>query len=129
MFESSVFQNRNDGTAEERLWRAVIARTLEEWVKGPLRYSRASAQKETRVHTHAGVPKTGWKYKGNGTRVQPPWNSAIAGPRFVLNIRPIESVDGVLCGLRGWEPAPNFSPAILLGGSDQFRPVLWRSIS
>jgi hypothetical protein len=44
MFESSVFQNRNDGTAEERLWRAVIARTLEEWVKGPLRYSRVAEE-------------------------------------------------------------------------------------
>ena len=44
MFESSVFQNRNDGTAEERLWRAVIARTLEEWVRGPLRYSRIAEE-------------------------------------------------------------------------------------
>jgi len=69
----------------------------------------ASAQKETRVHPHAGVPKTGWKYKGNGIRVQSPQNSAIAGPRSVLNIRPIESVDGILCGLRGWEPASDFS--------------------
>jgi hypothetical protein len=40
MFESSVFHNRDNGSAEERLWRAVIARTLEEWVRGPLRYSR-----------------------------------------------------------------------------------------
>src|SRR5260370_32762303 len=69
----------------------------------------ASAQKETRVHPHAGVPKTGWKYKGSGIRVQSPKNSAIAGPRSVLNIRPIESVDGILCGLRGWEPASDFS--------------------
>src|ERR1700722_11929311 len=44
MFESSVFQNHNDGTAEERLWRAVIARTLEEWVRGPLRYSRIAEE-------------------------------------------------------------------------------------
>lgn len=44
MFERSVFQNRNDGTAEERLWRAVIARTLEEWVRGPLRYSRIAEE-------------------------------------------------------------------------------------
>ena len=93
-------------------------------------YGPASTQKETRVHTHAGIPKTGWKYKGNGTRVQPPWNSAIAGPRFVLNIRPIESVDGVLCGLRGWEPAPDFSAihVVLIGELDQFRAVLCRSI-
>ena len=44
MFENSVFQNRNDGTAEERLWRAVIAKTLEEWVRGPLRYSRVAEE-------------------------------------------------------------------------------------
>ena len=40
MFESSVFGNRDQGTAEEKLWRAVIARTLEEWVCGPLSHSR-----------------------------------------------------------------------------------------
>src|ERR1700724_843288 len=44
MFESSVFQNRNNGSAEEKLWRAVIARTLEEWVRGPLRYSRIAEE-------------------------------------------------------------------------------------
>ena len=44
MFENSVFQNWNEGTAEERLWRAVIARTLEEWVRGPLRYSRIAEE-------------------------------------------------------------------------------------
>jgi hypothetical protein len=44
MFESSVFKNRNRGTAEERLWRAVIAKTLEEWVRGPLRYSRIAEE-------------------------------------------------------------------------------------
>jgi len=40
MFESAVFHNADQATAEERLWRTVIARTLEEWVRGPLRYSR-----------------------------------------------------------------------------------------
>jgi len=44
MFESAVFHNRDRGTAEEKLWRAVIARTLEEWVSGPLRYSRKAEQ-------------------------------------------------------------------------------------
>ena len=44
MFESAVFQNRDSGTAEERLWRAVIAKTLEEWVRGPLRYSRIAEE-------------------------------------------------------------------------------------
>ncbi len=69
----------------------------------------ASAQKETRVYPHARVPKTVWKCKGSGIRVQPPQNSAIAGPRFVLIFRATESLDGILCGLRSWEPAPNFS--------------------
>jgi hypothetical protein len=44
MFESAIFQNQDYGTAEEKLWRAVIARTLEEWVRGPLRYSRIAEQ-------------------------------------------------------------------------------------
>jgi hypothetical protein len=44
MFESSVFGNRDHGTAEERLWKAVIAKTLEEWVRGPLRYSRIAEE-------------------------------------------------------------------------------------
>jgi hypothetical protein len=44
MFENSAFQNRHDGSAEERLWRAVIAKTLEEWVKGPLRYRRIAEE-------------------------------------------------------------------------------------
>src|ERR1700688_372603 len=44
MFESSVFGNKDRGTAEKNLWRAVIARTLEEWVCGPLRYSRKAEQ-------------------------------------------------------------------------------------
>jgi hypothetical protein len=44
MFESTVFQKEDQGTAEERLWRAVIAKTLEEWVCGPLRYSQKAEQ-------------------------------------------------------------------------------------
>ena len=44
MFESSVYQNRNHGTAEQRLWRAVIAKTLEEWMNGPLRDSRIAEE-------------------------------------------------------------------------------------
>lgn len=44
MFESTVFCNVENGTAEEKLWRAVIARTLEEWVRGPLRYSRKAEE-------------------------------------------------------------------------------------
>lgn len=44
MFESSIFQKQGDATAEEKLWRAVIARTLEEWVRGPLRHSRKAEE-------------------------------------------------------------------------------------
>ena len=44
MLEGSIFQNMDRATPEERLWRAVIARTLEEWVRGPLRYSRMAEQ-------------------------------------------------------------------------------------
>src|SRR5580704_776064 len=44
MFESAIFQHQDQGTAEEKLWRAVIARTLEEWVRGPLRYSRKAEE-------------------------------------------------------------------------------------
>jgi hypothetical protein len=44
MFESAVFGNRDCGTAEEKLWRAVIARTLEEWACGPLSFSRRAEQ-------------------------------------------------------------------------------------
>ena len=44
MFESAIFHDQKQGTAEERLWRAVIARTLEEWVRGPLRYSRKAEE-------------------------------------------------------------------------------------
>jgi hypothetical protein len=31
-------------TAEQRLWRAVIASTVEEWVRGPLRQKREAEQ-------------------------------------------------------------------------------------
>jgi hypothetical protein len=44
MVESADFHNKDNRTAEEKLWRAVIARTLEEWVSGPLRYSRKAEQ-------------------------------------------------------------------------------------
>jgi hypothetical protein len=44
MFERCDSQNRDRATAEERLWRAVIAKTLEEWVRGPLRYSRIAEE-------------------------------------------------------------------------------------
>jgi len=44
MFTSAKDQDRLQGTAEEKLWRAVIAKTLEEWVSGPLRYSRIAEE-------------------------------------------------------------------------------------
>jgi len=44
MFSSATSDSQDRGTAEEKLWRAVIARTLEEWVRGPLRYSRIAEE-------------------------------------------------------------------------------------
>ena len=44
MFKSSFLQIQERGTAEERLWRAVITKTLEEWVCGPLSFSRKAEQ-------------------------------------------------------------------------------------
>jgi len=40
MFKSGIFHLHDRGTAEEKLWRAVIAKTLEEWICGPLSFSR-----------------------------------------------------------------------------------------
>jgi hypothetical protein len=44
MFKSSMLQIHDKGTAEERLWRAVITKTLEEWMCGPLSFSRKAEQ-------------------------------------------------------------------------------------
>ena len=44
MFKSSILQYQDQGTAEERLWRAVITKTLEEWMCGPLSFSRKAEQ-------------------------------------------------------------------------------------
>lgn len=44
MFESVIRKQHGGGTAEEKLWRAVIAKSLEEWVRGPLRYSRIAEE-------------------------------------------------------------------------------------
>ena len=44
MFKSSLLQIHDKGTAEERLWRAVITKTLEEWICGPLTFSRKAEQ-------------------------------------------------------------------------------------
>jgi hypothetical protein len=44
MFKSSILQINDRGTAEERLWRAVITKSLEEWMCGPLSFSRKAEQ-------------------------------------------------------------------------------------
>lgn len=44
MFNRVTSHSLDRGTAEENLWRAVIAKTLEEWVRGPLRYSRIAEE-------------------------------------------------------------------------------------
>ena len=44
MFKSSIMQIHDRGTAEEKLWRAVITKTLEEWICGPLTFSRKAEQ-------------------------------------------------------------------------------------
>jgi hypothetical protein len=44
MFNYSIFHAQDQGTAEEKLWRAVIAKTLEEWICGPLSFSRKAEQ-------------------------------------------------------------------------------------
>jgi hypothetical protein len=44
MFESSHLSIHDRATAEEKLWRAVITKTLEEWICGPLSFSRKAEQ-------------------------------------------------------------------------------------
>lgn len=44
MFKSSILHTQDQGTAEERLWRAVITKSLEEWICGPLSFSRKAEQ-------------------------------------------------------------------------------------
>jgi hypothetical protein len=44
MFKSALLRINDQGTAEERLWRAVITKTLEEWMCGPLRFSRKAEE-------------------------------------------------------------------------------------
>jgi hypothetical protein len=44
MFENAVTHTGDRTTPETRLWQAVIAKTMEEWVRGPLRYSRLAEQ-------------------------------------------------------------------------------------
>jgi hypothetical protein len=41
---SEFHQNEDHEIAEQRLWRAVIATTVQEWVQGPLRRQREAEQ-------------------------------------------------------------------------------------
>ena len=40
MWEASVQDNEGQEIAEQRLWRAVLADALQEWIHGPLRRQR-----------------------------------------------------------------------------------------
>ncbi len=42
MFGSTLNQAPEQGTPEQKLWTAVIARTVQEWLSGPLRRRRAA---------------------------------------------------------------------------------------
>jgi hypothetical protein len=44
MFKSSLLHLQERGTAEEKLWRAVITKSLEEWICGPLSFSRKAEE-------------------------------------------------------------------------------------
>ena len=40
MTTSMLQSERDDETPEQRMWKAVLASTVEEWISGPLRHSR-----------------------------------------------------------------------------------------
>jgi hypothetical protein len=42
MYASTLCPEQDHETAEKRLWKAVIARTVEEWIGGPLRHQQAA---------------------------------------------------------------------------------------
>ena len=42
--EPLVGNNEQPQIAEQKLWRAVIARTVEEWIRGPIRRQREAEQ-------------------------------------------------------------------------------------
>jgi hypothetical protein len=44
MLETMGHNGEVEETAEQKLWRAVIANTLEEWINGPLRQKREAEQ-------------------------------------------------------------------------------------
>ncbi len=44
MLDTMTHNGEVEETAEQRLWRAVIANTVEEWTNGPLRHKREAEQ-------------------------------------------------------------------------------------
>lgn len=44
MLETMRHNGEFEETAEQKLWRAVIANTVEEWINGPLRQKREAEQ-------------------------------------------------------------------------------------
>jgi hypothetical protein len=44
MSETLIYANEDRQIAEQRLWRAVIASTVQEWIHGPLRRQREAEQ-------------------------------------------------------------------------------------
>jgi hypothetical protein len=44
MLETSIHSNEDQEIAEQKLWRAVIASTVEEWIHGPGRRQREAEQ-------------------------------------------------------------------------------------
>jgi hypothetical protein len=44
MLETSIHSTEDQEIAEQKLWRAVIASTVEEWIHGPLRRQREAEQ-------------------------------------------------------------------------------------
>ena len=44
MSETLVHSNDNQEIAEQKLWRAVIAGTVQDWIRGPIRRQREAEQ-------------------------------------------------------------------------------------
>jgi hypothetical protein len=44
MAGTSFYSNEDNEMAEQKLWRAVIATTVQEWIRGPLRRQREAEQ-------------------------------------------------------------------------------------
>jgi hypothetical protein len=44
MLETTIYRDEDKQIAEQKLWRAVIASTVQEWIEGPLRRQREAEQ-------------------------------------------------------------------------------------